>query len=93
MRISQFLFLPPFQRQGHGIRLYSFLYNMFLGDKSVVDFTVEDPNDFFQDMRDKHDVSCLLQQGALKDVMAPQVNRAQIHQLQSKFKLCHVSMV
>ncbi|KAJ3364636.1 histone acetyltransferase 1 [Kappamyces sp. JEL0680] len=50
---SQFLILPPFQKLGHGKALYNYLYSSFLGHPQVHDITVEDPNDFFQDLRDR----------------------------------------
>jgi histone acetyltransferase 1 len=58
--------LPPYQKKGHGKRLYSYLYNLFLCDPQVHDITVEDPNDAFQDMRDRSDVSMLLENNVLE---------------------------
>lgn len=45
---SQILILPPFQRKGHGRKLYEYMYDCFGRDDRVVDITVEDPNDDFQ---------------------------------------------
>jgi histone acetyltransferase 1 len=86
MRISQFMILPPFQRQGHGKRLYKFMYEMFRHDKRVVDFTIEDPNDTFQDMRDCVDVSTLLDAQVLKDVEIDDIP----YETLKEFKFCKV---
>jgi histone acetyltransferase 1 len=57
-RISQVVILHPYRRQGHGTHIYSFLYRWYRDDEHVVDITVEDPNDGFQDLRDRCDL-CL----------------------------------
>ncbi|KAL2913179.1 histone acetyltransferase 1 [Polyrhizophydium stewartii] len=87
MRISQFIILPPFQKQGHGRALYSTMMDRFIADPNVVDVTVEDPNDFFQDMRDRCDVQRLLDAQALKGLAAP-LARSHIEDVQRRFKLC-----
>ncbi|KAE8741956.1 hypothetical protein FOCC_FOCC012516 [Frankliniella occidentalis] len=51
-RISQFLVLPPFQRQGIGANLLRTIYNNFKGQDKVLDITVEDPSQDFQYLRD-----------------------------------------
>lgn len=53
-RISQFLILPPFQRQGHGTRLLQTIYNN--KPPKTVEICVEDPSDDFQKMRDRLDL-------------------------------------
>ncbi|KAI9675429.1 MAG: histone acetyltransferase 1 [Caeruleum heppii] len=58
-RISQFVILPPYQSAGHGSRLYSALYQAFLHDPTVVEITVEDPNEAFDDLRDVADLLTL----------------------------------
>ncbi|KAI8897822.1 acyl-CoA N-acyltransferase [Globomyces pollinis-pini] len=88
MRISQVLILPPFQGKGHGYRMYEFLYNRFLNDSQVVDITVEDPNDAFQDMRDRCDIQMLLKNHALAGVTASQMTVGHLQALREKFKLC-----
>jgi histone acetyltransferase 1 len=50
-RISQFVIFPPYQRQSHGTHLYNAMYNT-LTDPNVVELTVEDPNESFDDLRD-----------------------------------------
>ncbi|PVD37263.1 hypothetical protein C0Q70_04260 [Pomacea canaliculata] len=51
-RISQFLVLPPFQRQGHGAQLLQTFYNDVCPRPEVLDITVEDPSENFQRLRD-----------------------------------------
>jgi histone acetyltransferase 1 len=53
--------MPPFHGHGHGTRLYSFLFQMFMDDKKVAQVTVEDPNESFDDLRDRYyDLSLFL---------------------------------
>lgn len=51
-RISQFLILPPFQRQGLGAHLLQSLYDRYRDLDSVVDIAVEDPAENFTKLRD-----------------------------------------
>lgn len=52
LRLSQFVILPVWQRQGLGLAFYSCLYRKaFLPDFSVKEITVEDPNEAFSTMR------------------------------------------
>ena len=51
-RISQFLVLPPYQGAGHGAELYNVIYIQLTKATNVVELTVEDPNEAFDDMRD-----------------------------------------
>jgi len=51
-RISQVLILPPFQRQGHGRRLLTAIYDDLRQDTRVQDITAEDPSDEFIALRD-----------------------------------------
>ncbi|KAI8924065.1 acyl-CoA N-acyltransferase [Entophlyctis helioformis] len=87
MRISQFIILPPYQKQGHGRSLYTSAYKRFVADKDVIDITVEDPNDGFQDLRDRCDVEHLISEKALAGLTAP-LTRSQISAMQKQFKLC-----
>jgi histone acetyltransferase 1 len=90
MRISQFMILPPYQKQGHGNMLYAQMYSMFVKDEKVIDITVEDPNDAFQDMRDKHDLSVLLKKQCLMGVGPEDITRQNVLEIQREFKLCQV---
>ena len=55
-RLSQFLILPPFQGAGHGQDLYNTMYTQLTKDENVREFTVEDPNEAFDDLRDLCDL-------------------------------------
>lgn len=55
-RISQFLILPPYQRMGHGPLLYNTMYSHLIAPDNVIELTVEDPNEEFDDMRDACDL-------------------------------------
>lgn len=55
-RLSQFLILPTFQGKGHGRELYNAMYLHLTSPANVREFTVEDPNEAFDDMRDLCDM-------------------------------------
>ncbi|TKA73345.1 hypothetical protein B0A55_06789 [Friedmanniomyces simplex] len=55
-RLSQFLILPPFQGEGHGQHLYNTMYTHLTLPQNVREFTVEDPNEAFDDLRDLCDL-------------------------------------
>ncbi len=55
-RLSQFLILPPFQHSGHGQELYNAMYTHITSSQNVREFTVEDPNENFDDLRDLCDL-------------------------------------
>ncbi|KAM0716549.1 hypothetical protein Q7P37_007994 [Cladosporium fusiforme] len=55
-RLSQFLILPTFQGSGHGQELYNTMYLHLTSPANVREFTVEDPNEAFDDMRDLCDM-------------------------------------
>lgn len=60
-RISQVLFLPPYQRRGHGKRVIAFLYEWAAAHYAPLrDITVEDPSPPFVAMRDALDVQLVL---------------------------------
>ncbi|PKI84677.1 histone acetyltransferase [Malassezia vespertilionis] len=56
LRISQFLILPPYQKQGHGTQLYDTVFARALDDARVCEVTVEDPSESFDLLRDKCDL-------------------------------------
>ncbi|QLQ79254.1 hypothetical protein HG537_0B06010 [Torulaspora globosa] len=58
-RISQFIILPPYQGKGHGSHLYEALFSHWIKDASVTEVTVEDPNENFDDLRDRKDLQRL----------------------------------
>ncbi|KAF8515885.1 acyl-CoA N-acyltransferase [Gautieria morchelliformis] len=60
LRLSQFVILPPYQRHGHGSELYDALYRYLLTRDDVLELTIEDPAEAFEDLRDKNDLQMLL---------------------------------
>ncbi|KAF9448901.1 histone acetyltransferase type B [Macrolepiota fuliginosa MF-IS2] len=59
LRLSQFVILPPYQKQGLGSQLYKAIYQYVLSKPSVAELTVEDPAEAFEDLRDKNDMEML----------------------------------
>nr|XP_039264961.1 histone acetyltransferase type B catalytic subunit-like [Styela clava] len=51
-RISQFLILPPYQRQGHATEILDAIQKLFLTRENIRDICVEDPSENFQRIRD-----------------------------------------
>lgn len=58
-RLSQFLILPTYQKSGHGQELYNHMYMHLTAPTNVREFTVEDPNEAFDDLRDVCDLVAL----------------------------------
>ncbi|EDO17508.1 hypothetical protein Kpol_1058p45 [Vanderwaltozyma polyspora DSM 70294] len=58
-KISQFLVFPPYQGKGHGSNLYQSIYNTWKNDSSITELVVEDPNEDFDDLRDRTDLEML----------------------------------
>lgn len=71
-RISQFIILPPFAKQGNGMRLYRQIYKTLLDDPKTFEITVEDPNEDFDVVRDMADLLFLREQPDFKQ--AVQIN-------------------
>lgn len=59
LRIAQFLILPSHHRSGHGTHLYTTIHALCIADPTIVELTVEDPNETFDALRDTADF-CLL---------------------------------
>jgi len=59
-RLSQFIILPPYQGNGLGSLLYNTMYTELINPPNVIEFTVEDPNEAFDDMRDVCDMAHLV---------------------------------
>ena len=55
-RLAQFLILPPYQRAGHGRHLYDAVYDNLTSAPHTREFTVEDPNESFDELRDTCDL-------------------------------------
>ncbi|KAJ7581507.1 histone acetyltransferase type B catalytic subunit [Mycena floridula] len=60
LRLSQFVIVAPYQRQGHGSELYSAIYRYVLAQPHIAELTVEDPAEAFEDLRDQNDLKMLL---------------------------------
>jgi hypothetical protein len=66
---------------------------MFVADDNVIDITVEDPNESFQDLRDKHDVSYLISKNSLVKESPFTLNCWHIKEVVSQFKFCQVCYI
>lgn len=100
-RISQFIILEPFQHKGNGQRLYNTIYEVLLEDPKTFEITVEDPNEAFDVLRDRADLTFLRQQPEFNDikintgVTLPQegplpsdiVNKTALDTIRKKFKI------
>ncbi|GAV54867.1 hypothetical protein ZYGR_0AS01900 [Zygosaccharomyces rouxii] len=58
-KISQFLIFPPYQHKGHGSLLYKALVDSWQQNDDILEITVEDPNESFDDLRDRNDLERL----------------------------------
>ncbi|KAI9178786.1 histone acetyltransferase 1 [Blastocladiella emersonii ATCC 22665] len=58
-RLAQLLILPPFQRRGHAQHLYAYLLDAMVRDREVGQFTIEDPSDAMDAIRDAGDLAYL----------------------------------
>lgn len=63
IRLSQFVILPPYQKQGHGGALYTTVYDQIRQRPNVSELTVEDPSEDFDRLRDGNDLRRLLSPG------------------------------
>jgi histone acetyltransferase 1 len=68
LRIAQFLILPPHQGTGHGSHLYTTIHNACFEDPTIVELTVEDPNEAFDALRDTSDYHILRPEFLKRDV-------------------------
>lgn len=59
LRIAQFLILPSHQSSGHGTHLYTTIHTACFDDPTIVELTVEDPNEAFDALRDTSDYHIL----------------------------------
>ncbi|KAJ3478279.1 hypothetical protein NLG97_g8622 [Lecanicillium saksenae] len=58
-RLSQFLILPPFQGSGLGSRLYKSIFEHYHKHSQTHEFTIENPNEAFDELRDTCDLKFL----------------------------------
>lgn len=56
IKISQFIILPIYQGQGLGQLFYSHLFDKWLAQDDIIEVVVEDPNESFDDLRDRADL-------------------------------------
>jgi histone acetyltransferase 1 len=71
LRLSQFLILPPHQGAAHGTSLLRTITNAALADASVYQFTVEDPNEAFDALRDMIDLGRFRSNAAFHGLTLP----------------------
>jgi histone acetyltransferase 1 len=67
-RLSQFVILPPFQGKGNGARLYKTIFEHYHKIPQTYEFTVEDPNEAFDDLRDICDLQFLRKMPEFNDL-------------------------
>ncbi|SJX62779.1 related to histone acetyltransferase subunit HAT1 [Sporisorium reilianum f. sp. reilianum] len=72
VRLSQFVILPPFQKQGHGGALYTTVYEQIRQRAAVAELTVEDPSEDFDRLRDGNDLRRLLAPAGFVDTAKAQ---------------------
>lgn len=58
-RLSQFVILPPFQRKGLGRQLYQRIFKHYFDKPETLEFTIENPNENFDRIRDICDLEFL----------------------------------
>ncbi len=74
-------------------QLYSTVYATLLADKKVSQITVEDPNESFDDLRDRCDLTMLLKDKVLQGVRAPNLDKETMTAIGKKYKLSQVISV
>lgn len=91
MRLSQFVILPPYRRQGHGSRLYNALFDYVLTLPKVVELTIEDPSEAFEDLRDRNDLKRLRQSLKNSPELRAPVDKQWMEQVRMEGKYAKVS--
>ncbi|OBA24387.1 acyl-CoA N-acyltransferase [Metschnikowia bicuspidata var. bicuspidata NRRL YB-4993] len=64
-KLSQFIVLPVFQGQLLGADMYAKLYDTWAAEPGVLEIVVEDPNESFDDLRDRVDFTRLVDTGKI----------------------------
>ncbi|RLV94303.1 Histone acetyltransferase type B catalytic subunit [Spathaspora sp. JA1] len=85
-KISQFIILPIYQGKRLGGQFYSRLFDVWHKDDEVVEVVVEDPNESFDDMRDRADLSRLNKILDLS-IVTPKVETSWIEETRKQLKL------
>ncbi|TIB72226.1 Sec63-domain-containing protein [Wallemia mellicola] len=86
-RLSQFLILPPYQRQGHASELYNSIRSDVLSRQDVIELGVEDPSEAFDILRDINDLRWLNEMKLLENKTALDIDRQWIEQERKKLKV------
>ena len=69
MRISQFLILPPYQKQGLSLRLYNTVYDIFVAREKWYQITIESPTAVMGKIENLYILSKWRQAGLLDDLL------------------------
>lgn len=86
-RLSQMIILPPFQNKGHGKEIYSFITNEWHNDKRCYEITIEDPNEEFDDLRDKCDLIRIIEnENLIKDLKELPISKTDKLKLKNELK-------
>lgn len=86
MKISQFVILPNHQGKGIGGAFYSQLFDKWYEDDSIYEVVIEDPNEAFDDMRDRADLARLNKVLDFSKV-TPSVDSKWVEETRHKLKL------
>lgn len=84
-KLSQFVILPIFQGQLLGADMYNKLYELWASEEKVLEVVVEDPNESFDDLRDRVDFTRLVTTGKI-DLNSFSVKTAQQPGFLEQFK-------
>lgn len=88
-RISQVLILPPYRRNGLGTALLECIYNYYRPNKSIIDITVEDPDEAFIAMRDFLDCrNCIKLPSYQPDELKKGWSKEMAQEAQERLRLC-----
>lgn len=83
---SQYIILPPYQGRGHGSELYNTVYQDVLKRDEIIELTVEDPNESFDELRDRNDLAFLLSEKIFNKITVP-VSTEWIRTTRQKYKI------
>lgn len=93
-RISQFVILPPLQHVGAGGALYDAVMDDLRAQEPVMEITVEDPSEAFEDLRDRRDLRYLASQGVWEsgELQKTPLNKSWLDTVRREYKLAPVSI-
>ncbi|CAK9438395.1 uncharacterized protein LODBEIA_P26190 [Lodderomyces beijingensis] len=87
IKISQFIILPMYQGQGLGQSFYSHLYDYWLTQDHIKEIVVEDPNEGFDDMRDRADLKKVAAQADDEKMVARDIDQEWVDKTRKELKL------